>query len=46
MAALVELLRDPERAQRLGQVARETARQFSWENVMPKYLDAYREAIG
>lgn len=45
-AALVELLRDPERSQTLGQKARENARRFSWENVMPKYLDAYREAIG
>lgn len=45
-AALLELLRDSERSEKLGREGREKARLFSWEHVIPKYLDAYRNAIG
>lgn len=45
-ASLVDLLQDPEQAASLGLQAREKAREFDWQNVLPKYLAAYREAIG
>jgi phosphatidyl-myo-inositol alpha-mannosyltransferase len=45
-ASLVDLLQEPEQAARLGVQGREKAREFDWDNVLPKYLDAYREAIG
>lgn len=45
-AALLELLRDSKCSERLGREGREKARQFSWEHVIPEYLDAYRNAIG
>lgn len=43
--ALVGVLRDPDRARRLGESGRERAEAFDWGRVLPRYLEVYEEAM-
>jgi D-inositol-3-phosphate glycosyltransferase len=44
-ARIHELLTNKECRQRLGQQAREYARQYSWENIVQRMLDVYHDVI-
>ena len=45
-ASAIRLLEDPELALRLTRAGRESARQFTWPAVRPKWMKAYRELSG
>jgi glycosyltransferase involved in cell wall biosynthesis len=44
--AVLELLRDSERREALGMMARARATQFSWSHMVEQYLEVYRSVAG
>jgi glycosyltransferase involved in cell wall biosynthesis len=44
-SAMEELIDDPERRERMGRAAAERAKTFASEAVLPRFEQAYRDAI-